>query len=103
MRTGKDLGLCINCRGRPILSNKAHKISNYHEFIKYSAELLIDDLVIENRDSLPIPLKDNLPEEVLEVLEHYENYRNDTLEGKHGKTAQYLAEYIQMIELYHIF
>ena len=75
----------------------------FHEFIKSSGEILVDDLLIEKKESLPLPLKENLSKEVLEVLQSYEDYRNDTLEGKHGKTAKFWAGYIEMVNLYHTF
>ena len=66
-------------------------------------QFLVDDLLIEKKESLPLPLKENLSKEVLEVLQSYEDYRNDTLEGKHGKTAKFWAGYIEMVNLYHTF
>ena len=52
-------------------------------------QFLVDDLLIEKKESLPLPLKENLSKEVLEVLQSYEDYRNDTLKGKHGKRQNF--------------
>ncbi|XP_077263749.1 uncharacterized protein LOC143898274 isoform X3 [Temnothorax americanus] len=41
--------------------------------------------------------------ETQHLIQSYDQYTADTLEGKHGKTAQFYAMYIDFINLYHIF
>lgn len=41
--------------------------------------------------------------ETQQLIESYDEYITDTLEGKHGKTAQFYAMYIDFINLYHTF
>lgn len=41
--------------------------------------------------------------ETQRLIQSYEEYTEDTLDGKHGKTAQFYAMYIDFINLYHLF
>lgn len=51
--------------------------------------------------------KDAFPQihhtETENIIQLFDQYTTDTLEGKHGKTAQYYAMYIDFINFYHIF
>lgn len=41
--------------------------------------------------------------ETQRLIQSYEEYTEDTLDGKHGRTAQFYAMYIDFINLYHLF
>ena len=41
--------------------------------------------------------------EMCDVFDGYHSYVTDTLDGKHGKTAQFWISYVQMIHIYHEF
>lgn len=51
--------------------------------------------------------KDGSPQiqhaETQRLIQSYEEYTQDTLDGKHGKTAQFYAMYIDFVNLYHLF
>uniref|UniRef100_A0A6P7FYQ7 Uncharacterized protein LOC114335591 n=1 Tax=Diabrotica virgifera virgifera TaxID=50390 RepID=A0A6P7FYQ7_DIAVI len=100
--TGKNYNRCKRLHSIMALSLQQFHFDSFLE----NTNVTIEESVIEYLTAFS-QHKDNFPQvqhlETQNLLQLYDKYTAETLEGKHGKTAQFYAMYIDFINLYHIF
>lgn len=108
---GLLLGTHFNrCKNLHVVAATAFKILHFNAFWKiYEDEseetnFYLNEIVeiLENDNSNP-QNNDNTISKLQDFLERYNSFTDETLSGKHGCTAKYIASYIRFIELYQMF
>ena len=74
---------------------------HFQRFIDTETELStvdVRDLLADMSSEIPLSFSPTLQR----LFEQYEKYRQDTLDGKHGPTAQFWIIYVYFMDLYHL-
>lgn len=94
------------CKRLHPLASGALQVLHFEKYLsekQYDPDTLNEDLAAvintPSEDNERIILQDSLQQ----ILEDYKQYRETTLQGGHGKTAQYYLLYSEMINIYHRF
>lgn len=93
----------ITALGFKILNFKAF-LQQYQEEKNHADIFFVNEIIeiLENNNKRPTNTDETL--RVMDSLfRRYDEYKQKTLDGKHGKTAQFVLMYVSFIELYQLF
>lgn len=100
------------CKKLHVVASLGFKILHFKAFLqKYEEEGTNDTNILYANEIIEILENDNENpkniDQTLQLLEgllrSYDSYKQDTLNGKHGQTAQFVAMYVWFIELFQLF
>lgn len=98
--TGKHFNRCK--RIHPIAAVTLETL-HFEKFLEASGLSVSPEMKSDIENIAISKEKIELSSELENLFEHYEAYYEETLTGKHGKTAQFYLIYIQLIKYYFIF